>query len=239
MTHDKSNVFRSAPAHARARRHASRVAGTMLVVGSLFAVAALPAYAYTEMQVSINAPSGRTQGFEASPGLASSMPIRDKFRVTTPEELAEIARKKISIASTSRASGDDYPWPYEATDDEGGALSPLSYYFRECVDFAAWRLNRDAGYTAAPFKWKWADLTPNGGSGDQWLGAWQSKGWPVSNVPEVGSIAYMGSNHVAYVSQVLEGGFVVLEEYNWVPHEYSQRTIATASVVAFLYPPSA
>ncbi|MBX3100733.1 MAG: CHAP domain-containing protein [Salinibacterium sp.] len=212
----------------------------MAVVGGLFAVAALPAYATVDASAPSTGPAGKPQSFEVSADAAAAVgPPRDTFRATSPEQLAELVRQQTYLASGAQAQGDDYPWPYEATDDEGGPLSPLNYYYRECVDFVAWRLNRDAGYPTAPFKWKWADLTPTGGDGSQWLSAWQSNGWPVSDTPIVGSVAYTGGNHVAYVKQVLDGGYVVLEEYNFVPHVYSQRTVATSSVVAFLYPPPA
>jgi surface antigen len=211
----------------------------MAVVSGLFAVAALPAYAVVESPTTAAATIGSAQTFVAASESAAVAPARDGFRATSPEQLAELVRQQTYLASGAQALGDDYPWPYEATDDEGGPLSPLNYYYRECVDFVAWRLNRDAGYPTAPFKWKWADLTPSGGDGSQWLRAWQSKGWPVSSTPIPGSVAYTGGNHVAYVKQVLDGGYVVLEEYNYVPHVYSQRTVATSSVVAFLYPPPA
>jgi surface antigen len=59
----------------------------------------------------------------------------------------------------------------------------------------------------------------------------------VSDVPIAGAVAYTGGNHVAYVKEVLDGGFVLLEEYNYVPGAYSQRVIPSSSVVSFLYPP--
>lgn len=231
-------AFRSvtAPQAAR-RRHPASVLVTMGVVAGLFAVAGLPAYAATEASAPSSIAPATLQRLEVSDDAASIAQPRDAFRATSPEQLAELVRQQTYLASGAQSQGDDYPWPYEATDDEGGPLSPLNYYYRECVDFVAWRLNRDAGYPTAPFKWKWADLTPSGGDGSQWLGAWQSKGWPVSDIPIPGSIAYTGGNHVAYVKQVLDGGYVVLEEYNYIPHVYSQRTVETSSVVAFLYPP--
>ena len=225
------------PRKAARGRHPASVLVTMSVVAGLFAVAGLPAYAATESTVPGGAALAPPQSLEVSDDVATFAQHPDSFRATSPEQLAELVRQQTYLASGAQAQGDDYPWPYEATDDEGGPLSPLNYYYRECVDFVAWRLNRDAGYPAAPFKWKWADLTPSGGDGSQWLGAWQSKGWPVSDTPIPGSVAYTGGNHVAYVKQVLDGGYVVLEEYNYIPHVYSQRTVETSSVVAFLYPP--
>ncbi|NQX26905.1 CHAP domain-containing protein [Microbacteriaceae bacterium VKM Ac-2854] len=145
-----------------------------------------------------------------------------------------------SYASVSpRQPGDDYPWRTELTDDQGGGLSPLRYYYRECVDFVAWRLNRDAGSTSAPFKWTWGNLTPGGGSAYAWAGQWASHGWVTSNTPIAGSVAWFNGNHVAYVQAVNADGSVALEEYNWGnDHEYHTRTISASEVPLFLYPPS-
>lgn len=56
-------------------------------------------------------------------------------------------------------------------------------------------------------------------------------------MPVAGAVAYTGGNHIAYVKEVRADGNVVIEEYNWVPHEYSQRVLPASSVAAFLYPP--
>jgi surface antigen len=140
------------------------------------------------------------------------------------------------LESGAKAEGDDYPWPAELSRNQGGGLSPLGYYYRECVDFVAWRLNRDAGYTTAPFKWTWSTLTPNGGYGGQWKAAWIAHGWPTGTTPKVGAVAWLPPNHVAYVAGILSDGSVELEEYNYVPHSYSTRIIP-ASGAYYLYAP--
>ncbi|MBD8535651.1 CHAP domain-containing protein [Plantibacter sp. CFBP 13570] len=144
----------------------------------------------------------------------------------------------------STAAGDDYPWPNEAPDTEGGGLSPLRYYYRECVDFVAWRLNRDAGVTAAPWKWDWSTLTPMGGNAIDWPDSWAKNGWATSLTPRAGSVAWWGTSagsygHVAYVQAVNPDGTVVLEEYNWgrPKHMYGTRTVPATSVDLFLYAP--
>ncbi|WP_156465954.1 MULTISPECIES: CHAP domain-containing protein [unclassified Rathayibacter] len=144
-----------------------------------------------------------------------------------------------STSVTPREEGDDYPWRDALTDDQGGGLSPLRYYYRECVDFVAWRLNRDQGSTGAPFKWTWGNLTPGGGSAYAWAGQWASHGWVTSSTPVPGSVAWFNGNHVAYVQSVNSDGTVSLEEYNWGnDHAYHARTIPASSVPLFLYPPS-
>ena len=127
-----------------------------------------------------------------------------------------------------RAAGDDYPFRAVS------GLSPLRYVARQCVDFTAWRINRDAGSTGAPFKYDWSNMTPNGGSAGQWAQAWRNNGWKTSNTPVAGSIAWW-SGHVAYVKSV-SGGNVNLEEYNWNSSgAYSTRTVPSGSVQLYLY----
>ncbi|KZX19670.1 CHAP domain-containing protein [Rathayibacter tanaceti] len=139
----------------------------------------------------------------------------------------------------TRAVGDDYPWPYETIDDDGGGLSPLGYYYRECVDFVAWRLNRDAGRTSAPWKYTWGNITPLGGSAYEWPDNWAAKGWATSSVPIVGCVAWWTYNHVSYVQKVNDDGTVLLEEYNYGgKHSYVTRTFPAAQVPLFLYPPA-
>lgn len=146
-------------------------------------------------------------------------------------------------ACGSHQPGDDYPWPDKPTRAEGGGLSPLRYYYRECVDFVAWRLNRDAGVATAPWKYTWANLTPLGGDAKDWKRNWISHGWTVSSKPVPGSVAWWansssGLGHVAYVQAVNDNGTVALEEYNWTrKHVYGTRTISAADPNAYLYPP--
>lgn len=217
----------------------------MAVVGGMFAVAGLPAYAYSPSESTQNAPLASSVGAQSVRvdadviGVAAS---RDAFTATTPEELEQqkAAALAASIASTysytdpgPRQAGDDYPFR-----GQGEGLSPLSYYIGECVDFVAWRLNRDAGYSSAPYKWVWSNLTPGGGSAGSWQSAWEAHGWPVSGTPVAGAVAVTGYDHVAYVKDVLGDGTVLLEEYNYSGyHQYGQRIVAASSVIAFLYPP--
>ena len=230
------------------RKSPASVLLTMAAVGGMFTVVALPAYAMSptqEQAVSLVASVG-AQSIEVDASVVSSGAVRDAFTATTPEELAQAKREALAAAaaaarySSSGSSSaysanpaDDYPWRGQS------GMSPLRYYKGECVDFVAWRLNRDQGSTSAPFKWDWGNMTPGGGSARNWTSAWQAKGWPVSSTPIAGAVAVTGYNHVAYVKEVLGDGTVVLEEYNAaVYHGYSQRIMAASSVIAFLYPPS-
>lgn len=167
----------------------------------------------------------------------------DKHEPTAQRLLQQLGGGMKCAPSSSTAAGDDYPWPNETIDDEGGGLSPLRYYYRECVDFVAWRLNRDAGSTAAPWKWTWVNLTPRGGNAIDWVDSWKAAGWGVSSTPQAGGVAWWGSDvgsagHVAYVQAVLDDGRVVLEEYNWGrTHRYNTRTVPASDVGLFLAPP--
>jgi surface antigen len=238
-------------------RHPLIVSFTMVITCGLVVAAGLPANAsaFEQAEAVVIAPAVALElQTVVVDGAARTTDIeRSAFSATTTAELAaqQAAAAKI-LADAQRASqrasvyggggsrlaiqpGDnDYPWVDAPT---GGAFSPLRYVYRQCVDFVAWRLNRDAGSYQAPFKFDWSDLTPGGGDGRQWLGAWQKHAWPVSDVPIAGAVAYVGGNHVAYVKEVRADGMVVLEEYNYVPHEYSSRVVAPSSVAAFLYPP--
>lgn len=215
--------------------------GTMLVVTGLFATAALPAYAVMEQRSEPVAPivaQGPTQSFGVSAAATVATAVRDAFSATTHEELAEQRRQAAIVAGysyrvpVSNHQGDDYPWAGLA-----GSLSPLRYYYGECVDFVAWRLNRDAGVTGAPWAYTWGNLTPGGGSAFQWQSAWRNNGWPISSTPIVGAVADTGGNHVAYVSAVYGNGTVLLEEYNYgTDHAYGQRVIS-AGAATYLYPP--
>lgn len=132
-----------------------------------------------------------------------------------------------------RVENDDYPWP------DGATLSPQGYYFKECVDFVAWRLNRDAGATATGLRWTWRNLTPGAGSARSWSSAWSGQGRVTSDTPVVGAVAWFTYNHVAYVQSVPGEGTVVLEEYNWMgSHAYHTRVVSIEDVALYLYPPS-
>jgi surface antigen len=142
--------------------------------------------------------------------------------------------------AAAKQAGNDYPWQSSPV----GTLSPLGYNYRECVDFVAYRLNRDAGTSNAPWAYTWSNLTPLGGNADDWKKNWDAHGWQTSHTPIAGSVAWWGSGsagalgHVAYVQAVNSNGSVALEEYNWGDnHTYSTRTVAASSVVDFLYPP--
>lgn len=244
---DKTPDASSAQRRRRIRERAT-AGGVMVLVAGLFAALALPAYADSGSGgvavVSARAHGGQALGVAASIDKTST--VRDDYGATSPEDLralyaSALRQKNLSayLASGSSQQGNDYPWPDQLSRNQGGGLSPLGYYYRECVDFVAWRLNRDAGSSAGgPYRWTWSNLTPSGGNASQWLAAWQNHGWPTGSTPQVGAVAWFpGQNHVAYVSGILQSGQIVIDEYNMGgQHEYDQRVI-DASSVTYLYAP--
>ena len=232
---------------------------TLLAIPAIFLTAALPAYAFSPQggSAGISAKAPRdTQDLTVAAAAAAVSISTDGFTATSQAELDEIeanieadlvqkqAAEDVRTSAAEyavvgiRAEGDDYPWRDAATESQGGGFSPLGYYYRECVDFVAWRLNRDAGATG-PFKWTWSTMTPGGGNASAWANAWSSKGWASSKAPVVGAVAWFTYNHVAYVQSVPGDGTVVLEEYNWNgSHAYHTRTVPISEVPVYLYPPT-
>lgn len=220
----------------------------MLAVGGMFVVIGLPAYAVNPANAS-KSPATSSLPAQSLVASASAADVvssaRDAFTATTPEELAaqKLAVEQAAAAAAlvtsyvytdpgPRQAGDDYPFS-----GMGSGLSPLRYYMGECTDFVAWRLNRDAGSTGAPFRWDWSNLTPGGGSANSWISAWNGHGWPVSSVPVAGAVAVTEYMHVAYVKEVRGDGSVLIEEYNYGNyHQYGQRVISAGSAT-YLYPP--
>jgi len=236
---------------AGARKRVS-VAGTMVLVGGLFVSVTLPAFASTDYsgglvdaatasaddsqqlaltaQIAEVAPSAATRdGYEAISAADLKRQYRDALR---QKRMAEY------LASGAQELGDDYPWATELGMSQGGGLSPLRYFVRQCVDFVAWRLNRDAGSYGYPFMFDWSDLTPGGGNASSWKWQWDVHGWETSTTPAAGWVAWFpGINHVAYVNSVLADGTVLIEEYNWGGRDvYGQRIIDPARAI-YLSPP--
>ncbi|CAN5180683.1 hypothetical protein BH11ACT2_BH11ACT2_20440 [soil metagenome] len=233
------------PATKAPRTSRFRVLVTIVAVGGLFTTAGLPAYAVgTSAAVVSGKVTTETTTIAVSAQAKLGTASRGTFTATTPGDLAQQRSSTVKgrnyeayMKSGALEAGDDYPWFSELANTQGGGLSPLNYFYRECVDFVAWRLNRDAGSTQAPFKYDWHFLTPSGGDASQWAYAWKQHGWATGSTPKVGSVAWF-PGHVAYVSKVNSDGTVFLEEYNYQnDHLYGTRTIPASEVSLFLYAP--
>jgi surface antigen len=231
---------------AKARQNPLKMMFVLLVISGFVGGIALPAAALGAnnggQAQSYQTTAEGKQAFKSTATIEIPAVTRDEISATSEAELRaeQVSSAKLvsNLASNlasypgARQPGDDYPWP-----SAGNTLSPLGYYYRQCVDFVAWRLNRDAGVTSAPWKWTWSNLTPNGGDASQWKAAWEAHGWKTSATPVVGSVAWFVGNHVAYVNAI-KGSSVVIEEYNGsASRTYAMRTIPIDSVGRFLYPP--
>lgn len=219
-------------------------AGVMTVVIGLFATVTIPAFADQD-SFAPAVEEADAQALEVTAAVIDeSSSIRDSYGTTSAADLRKLYADAIRqqnlqayLASGARELGDDYPWPDALSRPQGGGLSPLNYYYRECVDFVAWRMNRDAGTTSAPFRWVWTNLAQ--GSAHAWKREWERHGWEHGTTPRVGAVAWQpGGNHVAYVSGILPDGSVVLEEYNYArDHAYSQRIIRPEQMYYLYAPP--
>ncbi|QTX04008.1 CHAP domain-containing protein [Agromyces archimandritae] len=235
------------------KRAPIRVFGAVFAVPALVATVALPAYGFAAgdgWPAASRFAAAEAQDVDVSARVTDRAISADGYAVVTSAEIEQArldaeAAERAELAArggvgayalvTVQAEGDDYPWWDQTPDDYGGGLSPLGYYFRECVDFAAWRLNRDAGATGEPWRFSWS--SSGAGSAYSWADAWAGNGWPTSSEPVVGSIAWFPYNHVAYVQSVPGDGTVVIEEYNQnSDHSYHVRTIPAGEAL-YLYPP--
>jgi surface antigen len=239
-------VVRQAPKKSAKKRGSGFL--TILAVLGLFGSVALPAYA---MAPQAEADSTATEAKDTSASLLVSDDVfvaaatRGEFSATTATDLRAQKRNAMMaanyeayLASGAREKGDDYPWFSELSNNQGGGLSPLNYFYRECVDFVAWRLNRDAGSVKAPFLYDWSTLTPTGGNAYQWRYAWIKKGWETSTTPVAGAVAWYSYGHIGYVKSINADGTITVEDYNQSGmHQYDIRTVAANDAQLYLYPP--
>lgn len=152
--------------------------------------------------------------------------------------------------------GDDYPnagKPHciiEAgyTCPDGSLNSATSFYFRECVDFAWYRLMQQVGPGV-----KFTPGSIGAGNAVTWKAAWDRQGWPTSKTPVVGAIAWFDAGfqsptlytgplgHVGVVKAVM-GDRIVIEQYNGMAppndHRYSTIEVPAGFASAYLYIPS-
>lgn len=137
--------------------------------------------------------------------------------------LSVVGGMAINTASAA-VIGDDYPATLKhATPDS--IVDSWTMYNRECVSFVAWRLHAHNQF----------ELPRGFGSALQWGPQAKAKGYRVDNTPSVGSVAWFGVGHVAWVAEV-SGNSVVIEEYNYnYNHNYYRRTIDKNTVSGFIH----
>ena len=127
-----------------------------------------------------------------------------------------------TIGPTSALAGDDYPRDLRSKPQDS-VFDPWRFYNRECTSFVAWRMNRDAKRTKAP--WAFENFMRGGrwSNGGNWDDNARRLGYTISTKARVGAIAHWNASelgggfpgHVAYVSKVHANGAVDVEEYNF------------------------
>ena len=107
--------------------------------------------------------------------------------------------------------GDDYPWPNgnSSTEDSWG------FYKRWCTSWVAFKVNQmwktDKGFFNGMYG---TSETNKLGNASHWLKVLSKNGYSHDLEPQAGDIAWWGSNHVAFVNQVIDRNTVVITEYN-------------------------
>ena len=134
--------------------------------------------------------------------------------------------------------GDDYP-AYLKAANQDALTDPWKFFNRECTSFVAWRLNEVNGIPFSNFfggqRW---------GNANTWGQAAAKLGYRIDKTPAVGSIAWstVGTyGHVAWVSNVMADGRVVIEEYNWrllstdERGRYRTRIVAASAFTGYIH----
>lgn len=150
------------------------------------------------------------------------------------------------VSAGEFALGDDYPW---ASSPANVFNSITGYYFRNCTDFVAWRVNRDAGVTAAEarsghLRFAWGDLTPRGGAGWEWGLPGNMPGWERTTAAVPGDVisihqagvflaATAEPGHVVYVGAVADDGSILTEGYD-ATIGYLRSSASAAQVAAWV-----
>ena len=130
---------------------------------------------------------------------------------------------------------DDYPY---ATYPIGQA-SPFLFFYRECVDFCAWRIRNRTARTTFDNYYKGVRW----GNANNWDNAALQTGIRLDSTPAVGAVAHKNTGtygHVAWVYAVNADGTFNVEEYNWgtPDHVYGIRdnlTLANSGFTGFIH----
>ena len=106
-------------------------------------------------------------------------------------------------------------------------VDPWGMYNRECVSYAAWKVQSVKGYHI--YGW---------GNANQWPGSAASAGFSMGSTPRVHSVAVMSAGaygHVAWVEGV-SGGYVTVSQYNWdYAGHYSEMTVPANFFDTYIY----
>lgn len=125
--------------------------------------------------------------------------------------------------------GNDYPVNLKNAALDA-LVDPWGFYNRECTSFVAWRMNsaNQIAFTNNMRGGHWGNAT-------EWAANAKRLGYEVNNTPAVGSIGWLASGHVAWVSKV-EGSNVTIEEYNYgYTGQYKTRTVNASYFNSYLH----
>jgi surface antigen len=148
----------------------------------------------------------------------------------------------LAFASTARGATGGYPYwnfdgpgsnaaTYTWTNSSGYGFSPYGYAYRNCTDYAAWKLataNGFGGYRGL-------------GNASSWAGAAGARGYRVNGVPARGAVAWWGSElfhgfgHVAWVANVYVGSVEVAEYNHAGTGRFDTRRIPTRAPDAYIH----
>lgn len=122
------------------------------------------------------------------------------------QQREEICRRTKACGSGT-ACGGGYPTEW-CTKPKDAGIDSWGMYTRECVSYAAFRVNQSYGW---PAYWTRGD-----NNAKQWPGKADAYGIPRGSTPKVGSVAVMTSGyygHVAWVEAV-NGNSITISDYN-------------------------
>src|SRR5439155_6588273 len=139
----------------------------------------------TASWISITAGASRSGNGQASFSVAANAATSDRTGTLTIAGQTVTVTQSGASGSASRSYTDDYPFPTAVIN----TVNPRwNFFYRECTDFLAWRLNKDAGTTSEPY------FFTNNMGGHQWSNAenWdmnaQQLNFVVDHSPAVGAI---------------------------------------------------
>ena len=109
---------------------------------------------------------------------------------------------------------DDYPWPNASSSDR----DTWGFYKRWCTSWVAWKVNQMWNTSADFFNTMFGSSDDNKlGNASHWKQVLEQNGYESDLNPKIGDIAWWSSNHVAFVSRVVDDDTVEITEYNNPP----------------------
>ncbi len=114
-----------------------------------------------------------------------------------------------SSCTNPNNNSDKYDWYWDENGDNKYSgysenISPYGYYYRNCTDYAAWRVSKEFGVNVSGW-----------GNAELWDNKARDAGYSVDvGSPEPGDIGVMDSRHVAFVESVNTDGSVNGAQFN-------------------------